>query len=204
MMTPRRRGQKRRTTSFGWRRRALCVFFARWSSSSSSSSFNPPPSFEALTLSLFCLSFPSSFTFFSKSADVFVSVRREKRGGKEDRSKNQRKIFSLTNARAQNIIIVLITARKNKYYIIMASIVQSIHMSAKASVAKTESLKRQRSVKSVSRTSNVTFASSEETVDRRHAMSLFAVRKREMLFFLFFLSAIRLQNSSLFFECTRR
>lgn len=47
-------------------------------------------------------------------------------------------------------------------------------MSAKASVAKTESLKRQRSVKSVSRTSNVTFASSEETVDRRHAMSLFA------------------------------
>jgi hypothetical protein len=72
----------------------------------------------------------------------------------------------------------------------MASIVQSIHMSAKASVAKTESLKRQRSVKSVSRTSNVTFASSEETVDRRHAMSLFAVRKREMLFFfVFFLSA---------------
>ena len=68
----------------------------------------------------------------------------------------------------------------------MASIVQSIHMSAKASVAKTESLKRQRSVKSVSRTSNVTFASIEETVDRRHAMSLFAVRKREMLFFLFF------------------
>jgi hypothetical protein len=69
----------------------------------------------------------------------------------------------------------------------MASIVQSIHMSAKASVAKTESLKRQRSVKSVSRTSNVTFASSEETVDRRHAMSLFAVRKREMmLFFCFF------------------
>jgi hypothetical protein len=67
----------------------------------------------------------------------------------------------------------------------MASIVQSIHMSAKASVAKTESLKRQRSVKSVSRTSNVTFASSEETVDRRHAMSLFAVR-REMLFFVFF------------------
>jgi hypothetical protein len=68
----------------------------------------------------------------------------------------------------------------------MASIVQSIHMSAKASVAKTESLKRQRSVKSVSRTSNVTFASSEETVDRRHAMSLFAVRKREMLFFFCF------------------
>merc|ERR1712205_283824 len=67
----------------------------------------------------------------------------------------------------------LITALK-EIRIIMASIVQSIHMSAKASVAKTESLKRQRSVKSVSRTSNVTFASSEETVDRRHAMSLFA------------------------------
>ena len=76
----------------------------------------------------------------------------------------------------------------------MASIVQStLHMSAKASVAKTESLKRQRSVKSVSRTSNVTFASSEETVDRRHAMSLFAVRQ-DVCFFVF-LSAIRLQNS---------
>ena len=57
-------------------------------------------------------------------------------------------------------------------------------MSAKASVSKTESLKRQRSVKSVSRTSNVTFASSEETVDRRHAMSLFAVRLD--VFFCFF------------------
>lgn len=67
-------------------------------------------------------------------------------------------------------------------------------MSAKASVAKTESLKRQRSVKSVSRTSNVTFASSEETVDRRHAMSLFAVRLLRCFFFVF-LSAIRLQNS---------
>ena len=67
----------------------------------------------------------------------------------------------------------------------MASIVQStLHMSAKASVSKTESLKRQRSVKSVSRTSNVTFASSEETVDRRHAMSLFAVRLDVL--FLFF------------------
>ena len=77
----------------------------------------------------------------------------------------------------------------------MASIVQStLHMSAKASVAKTESLKRQRSVKSVSRTSNVTFASSEETVDRRHAMSLFAVRLLRCFFFVF-LSAIRLQNS---------
>jgi hypothetical protein len=43
-------------------------------------------------------------------------VKKEKRGGKEGRSiKNQRKIFSLTNARAQNIIVVLITARKNKY-----------------------------------------------------------------------------------------
>lgn len=78
----------------------------------------------------------------------------------------------------------------------MASIVQStLHMSAKASVAKTESLKRQRSVKSVSRTSNVTFASSEETVDRRHAMSLFAVRLLRCFFFFVFLSAIRLQNS---------
>ena len=67
----------------------------------------------------------------------------------------------------------------------MASLVQStLHTSAKASVSKTESLKRQRSVKSVSRTSNVTFASSEETVDRRHAMSLFAVRRD--VFFCFF------------------
>lgn len=58
----------------------------------------------------------------------------------------------------------------------MASIVQStLHMSAKASVSKTESLKQQRSVKSAARTSVVTFASSEET-SRRQAMSLFAVR----------------------------
>lgn len=66
----------------------------------------------------------------------------------------------------------------------MASIVQStLHMSAKASVSKTESLKQQRSVKSAARTSVVTFASSEET-SRRQAMSLFAVR----FFFSLFLS----------------
>ena len=77
-------------------------------------------------------------------------------------------------------------------------------MSAKASVSKTESLKRQRSVKSVSRTSNVTFASSEETVDRRHAMSLFAVRKREMMLFFVFFVCNSVAKLSLFFECTRR
>jgi hypothetical protein len=55
---------------------------------------NPPPSFEALTLtlSLFCLSFPSSFTyFFSKSADVFVSVRSEKREKRRKRRKINQK-----------------------------------------------------------------------------------------------------------------
>ena len=122
--------------------------------------------------------------------------------GRSKIQKSEENLFSQTQTRAQQLLLVLITARK-EIRIIMASIVQSIHMSAKASVAKTESLKRQRSVKSVSRTSNVTFASSEETVDRRHAMSLFAVRKREMLFFCFFCLQIRLQNSSLFFECTR-
>ena len=104
--------------------------------------------------------------------------------GRSKIQKSEENLFSQTQTRAQQLLLVLITARK-EIRIIMASIVQSIHMSAKASVAKTESLKRQRSVKSVSRTSNVTFASSEETVDRRHAMSLFAVR-REMLFFVFF------------------
>ena len=105
--------------------------------------------------------------------------------GRSKIQKSEENLFSQTQTRAQQLLLVLITARK-EIRIIMASIVQSIHMSAKASVAKTESLKRQRSVKSVSRTSNVTFASSEETVDRRHAMSLFAVRKREMLFFFVF------------------
>ena len=47
-------------------------------------------------------------------------------------------------------------------------------LSAKASVSKTESLKQQRSVKSVARAPVATFASSEET-SRRQAMSLFAV-----------------------------
>ena len=57
----------------------------------------------------------------------------------------------------------------------MASIVQStMLLSAKASVSKTESLKQQRSVKSVARAPVATFASSEET-SRRQAMSLFAV-----------------------------
>ena len=138
--------------------------------------------------------------FFPLSANA-----RKKRRKRRSISKNQRKIFSLkTNTRAQNIIIVLITARintkkKNGFY-------RPVHPSHER-----ESVGCQDRKLEATTFREIGFANFERDlrVQRRNGrpktrdVFVRGTQKRDA-FFLFFLSAIRLQNSSLFFECTRR